>query len=120
MAQPLKGQSGSHRALKMWERKLIETTYTEHDFGPAAMVMLYAVLRRGEVLYLDVDRDVDFQKKTLTVRGAVSFCKGNRGVVTEGKTANAQRTIPMADSLAEALRCRHGLLLTKEDGGMMS
>ncbi len=99
MAQPPKGQSGSHRALEMWERKLIETTYAEHDFGPAAMVMLYAGLRRGEVLYLDVDRDVDFQKKTLTVRGAVSFCKGNRGVVTEGKTANAQRTIPMADPL---------------------
>lgn len=120
MAQPSKGQSGSHRALEMWERKLIETTYGEHDFGPAAMVMLYAGLRRGEVLYLNVDRDVDFQKKTLTVRGAVSFCKGNRGVVTEGKTANAQRTIPMADPLAEALRGRHGLLLTKEDGGMMS
>lgn len=120
MAQPPKGQSGSHRALEMWERKLIETTYAEHDFGPAAMVMLYAGLRRGEVLYLDVDRDVDFQKKTLTVRGAVSFCKGNRGVVTEGKTANAQRTIPMADPLAEALRGRHGLLLTKEDGSMMS
>ena len=120
MAQPPKGQSGSHRALEMWERKLIETTCGEHDFGPAAMVMLYAGLRRGEVLYLDMDRDVDFQKKTLIVRGAVSFCKGNRGVVTEGKTANAQRTIPMADPLAEALRGRHGLLLTKEDGSMMS
>ena len=120
MAQPPKGEAGSHRALEMWERELIETTYAEHDFGPAAMVMLYAGLRRGEVFYLDVDRDVDFQKKTLAVRGAVSFCKGNRGVVTEGKTANAQRTIPMADPLAEALRGHHGLLLTKENGGMMS
>lgn len=26
----------------MWERELIETIYAEHDFGPAAMVMLYA------------------------------------------------------------------------------
>ena len=120
MAQPPKGKSGSHRALEMWERELIEATCAEHDFGPAAMVMLYAGLRRGEVLYLDVDRDVDFQKKTISVRGAVSFCKGNRGVVTEGKTANAQRTIPMADPLAEVLRGRHGLLLTREDGGMMS
>ena len=104
MAQPPKGEAGSHRALEMWERELIETTYAEHDFGPAAMVMLYAGLRRGEVLYLDVDRDADFQKKTLTVRGAVSFCKGNCGMVTEGKTVNARRTIPMADPLAEALR----------------
>lgn len=120
MAQPPKGEAGSHRALEMWERELIETTYAEHDFGPAAMVMLYTGLRRGEVLHLDVDRDADFQKKTLTVRGAVSFCKGNCGMVTEGKTVNARRTIPMADPLAEALRGRHGLLLSKEDGGMMS
>lgn len=75
-------------------------------------------LRRGEVLYLDVDRDVDFQKKTLTVRGAVSFCKGNRGVVTEGKTANAQRTIPMADPFGGGLCGAARLLLTKEDGMM--
>ena len=120
MAQPPKGEAGSHRALEMWERELIEATYAEHDFGPAAMVMLYTGLRRGEVLYLDVDRDADFQKKTITVRGAVSFCKGNCGMVTEGKTVNARRTIPMADPLAEALRGHHGLLLTKENGGMMS
>ncbi len=120
MAQPPKGEAGSHRALEIWERELIETTYAEHDFGPAAMVMLYTGLRRGEVLYLDVDRDADFQKKTLTVRGAVSFCKGNCGMVTEGKTVNARRTIPIADPLAEALRGHHGLLLTKENGGMMS
>ena len=82
---------------------MIETTYGEHDFGPAAMVMLYAGLRRGEVLYLDVDRDADFQKKTLTVRGAVSFCKGNRGVVTEGKTANAQPDHPHGRSAGGGL-----------------
>ena len=41
-------------------------------------------------------------------------------MVTEGKTVNARRTIPMADPVAEALRGHHGLLLTKENGGMMS
>ena len=29
------------------------------------MVMMFAGLRRGEVLYIDIDRDVDFEKKTI-------------------------------------------------------
>ena len=60
LAQAPKGESGGHRALELWEQDLVEDTFMNHDFGPAAMVMLYAGLRRGEVLYLDVDRDVDF------------------------------------------------------------
>ncbi len=41
------------------------------------MVMLYAGLRRGEAMYVDVDRDCDFVMHTLTVRGALSFTDGN-------------------------------------------
>lgn len=52
MAQPPKGEAGSHRALEMWERELIETPMRKHDFGPAAMVMLYAGFAGAEVLYL--------------------------------------------------------------------
>lgn len=40
--------------------------------------MLFTGLRRGEMLYLDVDRDVNFEEKTITVRGAVSFSNGNQ------------------------------------------
>ena len=50
-----------HWALEPWERDLGTSTYADHDFGLCAMV-------RGEVLYIDVDRDVDFQKMTITVR----------------------------------------------------
>ena len=109
-----------HRALHDWERSLILRNYADHDFGPAAMVMMYAGLRRGEVLYLDVDRDVDFEKKTLTVRGAVSFSEGNQPTVTDGKTENAQRVIPLVKPLELALRGRHGLLCRNRKGGLMS
>lgn len=109
-----------HRALESWERDLVAATYAEHDFGLCAMVMLYAGLRRGEVLYMDIDRDVDFDKGTLTVRGAVSFAEGNQPQLTAGKTDAAQRIIPLVPPLAEALRGRHGLLCTKEDGTLMS
>ena len=50
------------------------------------MVMMLAGLRRGEALYLDIDRDVDFANKTITVRGAVSFSEGNQAVASPGKT----------------------------------
>ena len=109
-----------HRALEKWERALICSTYREHDFGLCAMAMLFAGLRRGEALYLDVDRDVDFEKKLIYVRGAVSFSEGNQAVESDGKTNAAQRTIPLVKPLEDALRGHHGLLCQKENGGLMS
>ena len=109
-----------HRALEEWERDLISSTYREHDFGPVAMVMLYTGLRRGEAIYIDVDRDVDFENNLITVRGAVSFSNGNQAEESEGKTENAKRTIPLVKPLADALRGRHGLLCPKENGKLMS
>lgn len=120
MAKAPKGLTGGHRALEPWERELVERTCHDHEFGLCAMVMMYAGLRRGEALYLDIDRDVDFEKNTLTVRGAVSFCEGNQGIVTDGKTEAAQRVIPLPDRLADALKGHHGLLCTKADGERMT
>lgn len=120
LAKPPEGTNGEHRCLEEWEQNLIVETCNEHDFGPCAMVMVFAGLRRGEALYLDIDRDVDFKKKTITVRGAVAFQDRNQPTETEGKTDAAQRVIPMNDILAGALKGRHGLLLSKQDGSMMT
>lgn len=120
LAQPPKGTTGEHRCLEKWEQQLIIETYKEHDFGLCAIVMLFAGLRRGEALFLNIDKDVDFKKKTITIRGAVSFAEGNQATETPGKTRAAKRTIPLNDFLAEALKDQHGLLLHKEDGTMMS
>lgn len=120
LAQPPRGTSGGHRCLERWEQDLIVSTFSEHDFGLCAMVMLFAGLRRGEVINLDVDRDVDFVKKTITVRGAASFSEGNQATITKGKTKAAQRTIPLNECLEKALRFHHGLLCTKQNGSMLS
>lgn len=120
MAKKPEGTCTGHRYLEKWEQDLIVSTYKEHDFGICAMVMLFAGLRRGELLYLDVDRDVDFEKKTISIQGAVSFSETIRGTVTEGKTDAAIRVIPLNDILAEALKDHHGLLCHKEDGSTMS
>ncbi len=118
--RPKGKKTEGHRALEPWERELVVATCQEHDFGLVAMVMLFAGLRRGEALYIDVDRDVDFEKKTITVNGAVSFVEGNQPTITDGKTENAKRTIPLLEPLAQVLRGHQGLLCSKEDGTLMS
>ena len=120
LAQTPKGTVGEHRNLERWEQDMIVQTYKDHDFGLFAMVLLFAGLRRGEALYLDIDRDVDFDNKLIHVRGALSFSDGIQGSKSEGKTEAADRTIPLNDFLAEALKDHHGLLLSKQDGSMMS
>ena len=112
--------SEMHRCLEQWEQQLVVDTYKEHDFGLCAMVMMFAGLRRGEALYLNVDRDVDFEKNLIRIQGAVSYSEGIRGSVSEGKTKAARRTIPMSSILSEALKGHHGLLVAKQDGSMMT
>ena len=76
--------------------------------------------RANGLQYADVDRDCDFVNHTLTVRGALSFTDGNTPDVSEGKTDNAQRTVPMVLKLEEALGGHHELLCPKSDGGLMT
>ena len=118
--RPKGKKTEGHRPLEIWERNLVAATCQEHPFGLAAMTMMLAGLRRGEVLALNIDRDVDFENHTITVREALSFREGNQAVVTDGKTENAQRVIPMAQPLEDALKGHHGLLCVKEKGGLMS
>ncbi|MDO4484949.1 MAG: site-specific integrase [Clostridia bacterium] len=120
VVRPKCKKTEGHRCFEPWERELIRSTWEEHDFGLAAMVMLYTGFRRGEMLHLDIDRDVDFEKKTITVRGAVSFSEGNQPAITKGKTDSAIRTVPLLPPLEEVLKGRHGLVCPKENGTIMS
>ena len=118
--KPPKVKANQHRCLEPWEQKLVANTWKKHDFGPAAMVMMFAGLRRGEALYLDVDRDVDFEEKLIRVRGAVSYSNDIHGTVTGGKNENAIRVIPLCSCLEEVLKDHRGLLLSRQDGSMMT
>jgi len=90
---PPKGTSGSHRAITDEERRLIETT--PHRLQLAAMVMLYAGLRRGEVLALQYNHiDTDH----ITVHQAVTFA--GAAPVTKGtKNESSMRIVPLLDPL---------------------
>ena len=113
-----KGKKGTHRAITLLERELI--TKLDHRMRPAAMAMLYAGLRRGEAMALDIDRDVNFENKTISVRYAVRFPDQNHPELVDPKTEAGSRTIPLLDVLAQELAGKHGLLITDADGKLMS
>lgn len=106
-----KGESGTHRALTPDEIHLVMEAAPHHRFGAMAMTMLFSGLRRGEALALDIDKDVDFVNRVIHVRGAISF-EGNNPVLTQGKTYNAIRDVPLLPPLRSFLVSRHGLLLS--------
>ncbi len=116
-AKAPKSTSGTHRSIEPWERELI--LRSDHRFKPAVMCMLYAGLRRGEALALNIDRDVDFSAMTITVREAVRFEAG-RPVVVDPKTESGERTVPMLDILASELSGLHGLVAPSASGVLMT
>lgn len=113
-AKPPKGYKGTHRQITEEERQAI--IISEDPFRPALMTMLYAGLRRGEVLALDVDRDVDLDAKTLHVQYAVRF-DSNQPILADPKTEAGERVIDIPDILVEELRGHHGLLCTRRKKG---
>lgn len=113
------GHAGSHRALTADEIRLTGELQ-DHRMGLAAMAMLYAGLRRGEALYLNIDRDIDFKAEIIHVRGAVAFPDDNQPEESSGKTYNAIREIPLLEPLSIALKDKHGLLVSKKNGELLS
>ena len=113
-----KGEKGTHREITTQERDLIHKA--EHRMQAAAMTMLYAGLRRGEVMALNVSRDVDFKNKTITVREAVRFDSAGKPVIVKPKTRAGIRTIPLLDGLSEILHNIRGMVCSTADGEMMT
>ncbi len=116
-AKPHKGTAGTHRAITDEERELILST--PHRVRLAALVMLYAGLRRGEALAIDLDRDVDLEAGTIRVGSAVRF-EMNQPSVVQPKTQAGIRTVPLVDLLKKELQGHHGLLLPSASGKMCS
>ena len=118
-ARPHKGTTGGHRAITEQERKWIDTLCLDHRTRPAVMAMLYAGLRPQEMKAFDVDRDVDFDRETVTVRQTAHIDPNNAQKYAfsgKGKTSRANRTIPLLPPLKAALNGKHGLLITSAAG----
>lgn len=92
-AKPHKGSKGTHRTLTKEEIHLIETV--PHRVQAAAMFMLKAGLRRGEVLALQKS---DIHNGRIYVLKAVKF-DNNRPVVGQTKNESSERSVPLFDAL---------------------
>jgi integrase len=118
-ARPHKGKSGGHRAITPQEREWILTKATDNRAHPVAMLMLYAGLRPQEAKAFHIDRDVDFINKTVTVRQTAHTDPDNAQKYTftdEGKTERANRQVPLLPPLENALRGKHGYIITSAHG----
>lgn len=115
-AQPPKAPSGSHRALTDEEITLIQTV--THRMHAAAMIMLYAGLRRGEVLALTPD-DIDLEHGMITVNKAVRF-DGNRPVIVRPKTSAGIRDVPILSVLRPTLETLHERPASMINGDIMT
>ena len=116
-----KGPDGTHRCLENWEKELVlRAVDSGHRFALAAAVMLYTGLRRGEVIALNIDEDVDFENDIVHVRRAVQF-DGAAPRLSATKTDAGIRDIPLLPQLKAILKGRHGMVLPgKRDGGAVS
>lgn len=89
------------RALTQDEQRWIRET--PHRAQTAAMIMMYAGLRRGELLPL-LWSDIDFERKTISISKAVAYVNGRPQVKNCGKTDAALRTVFIPDLLVDYLK----------------
>lgn len=91
-----KGESGSHRALKPEEQKIVEQVAAMHRFGFVVMLMLWAGLRRGEACAFDPEECV--AGDDLRISHAVEWVGGNP-FLKSPKTRAGTRSIPIWPAL---------------------
>lgn len=85
------------------------------DFGLLAMFILYTGCRRGEALAI-TNEDIDRENKVIHISKSVYYTKGHRPHLKTPKTASGKRTVPLLDSLDEALprELRKGYLFSAD------
>lgn len=113
-AKPHKGTKGTHRCLTAEEIRLIETV--QHRVQAAAMFMLKAGMRRGEILALEKS---DIHDDKIWVTRAVKFVN-NRPVVGSVKNESSERAVPLFSVLKPFSDAIDGLLLPDEHGDLCS
>lgn len=97
---PQEAESHSKEALTDEMQRWIRET--PHRAQTAAMIMLYAGLRRGELIPL-LWSDIDLKAGTISVNKSVEFINGAPNLKSGGKTDAATRTVFMPKLLIKYL-----------------
>ena len=96
-----KKQSDQQQPISDETVKKLTDFSRNNDIGIFPLTLLYTGMRRGEALALSW-KDIDFDKKIITVNKSVVF-HSNRPVISSTKTKNSNRTIPLLDVLYDEL-----------------
>lgn len=113
-SKPHKGTKGTHRCLTKTEIDLIESV--PHRVQAAAMFMLKAGLRRGEILALQKS---DIHDNRIWVTKAVRFAN-NRPLVGNTKNESSERSVPLFGCLLPFIDGIQKYVLPDEHGDMCS
>ena len=113
-SKPHKGTKGTHRCLTETEINLIETV--PHRVQVAAMIMLKAGLRRGEILALEKK---DIHDNRIFVTKAISFVN-NRPVLKDTKNESSERSVPLFAPLKPFIDGIKKIVLPDEHGKVCS
>lgn len=95
---------------------------TPHRAQTAAMIMLFAGLRRGEVLALTW-RDINLKDSTLTVNKSIEYVTNKPSIKATAKTEAGNRIVPLPSVLSAYLRGqpKESLYISPGvDGGIMT
>lgn len=117
-AKPHEGTEGSHRAITDEEREIIH--HTDNRLRPVLMLMLYAGLRNSEALTINIERDVDFAAKTITLHEFRHIEINKATTSDEGKNKYAPRTIKLFPELEAELSGMTGYIITNKYGNILS
>ena len=113
---PRSAPKSNRRALTLVERQMVLTT--PHRAQTAAMLMMLAGLRRGEVTAL-LWEDIDIERKTISITKGYDF---KNKQVKSPKTSAGRRVISIPDELATYLKGlpdKEGLVFPSKAGTMM-
>lgn len=115
-ARPHRGAAPKTRPITPQEREWINTYCKDHRAYPVIMTMLYAGLRPQEAKAILIERDVDFENDTITVRETAHNDGQKYEFTGDGKTEWSNRTIPLFPPLKEALKGKEGYLISSAHG----
>ena len=96
---------------------------TPHRMQTAAMIMLYAGPRRGEVIALNW-KDIDLCNKNISVNKTVEMVNGKPSLkIGKARTDKSIRLVPIPQKLCDYLQSvkdKKGLVVANRSGGLMS
>lgn len=118
---PKSATAEKRRALTDEEQQWILDT--PHRAQTAAMIMMYAGLRRGELLALTWE-DIDLQQGTIAITKSVEIIDGKSHIKDGGKTSAATRTVfipkVLIEYLSQVTHPRFSLVCPSAKGTLMS